>query len=283
MPVADVRGAKINYEVLGAYGPWVALSPGGRRDMSHVRYLAQRIAEQGFRVLVHDRRNCGASDVVLEGNEAEYEVWADDLVDLLGQLDALPAFIGGTSSGCRMSMLTYMRHPEAVRGLLLWRVTGGGFAANRLAHNYYGEFIEAAKRGGMQAACETEHFAERITANPSNREKIMSIPPERFIASFERWAAYFLRGADLPVIGMTDAGLRAIRTPTCIVPGNDLVHPRAVGELAASLIPGAELHVLLKEEHDDIDVSPPEELEAIGEEHAKVYVDFMHKHASVGV
>ena len=61
MPTAIVRNAKINYEVVGDGGPWVALSPGGRRGYDAVQYLAERIAGAGFRVLLHDRRNCGAS------------------------------------------------------------------------------------------------------------------------------------------------------------------------------------------------------------------------------
>ena len=40
-----------------------------------------------------------------------------------------------------------------MRGLLLWHVTGGAFAAQRLAQNYYTQFIEAAERGGMEAVC----------------------------------------------------------------------------------------------------------------------------------
>jgi hypothetical protein len=36
MPFANVRGVHMNYEVLGNHGSWVALSPGGRRDVSGV-------------------------------------------------------------------------------------------------------------------------------------------------------------------------------------------------------------------------------------------------------
>ena len=147
MPVASIRGVNINYQIVGDRGPWVALSPGGRRDLGGVLPLAEVIAEAGYRVLIHDRRNCGASDVVIEGQESEYEIWADDLYELLSKLGALPAFVGGSSSGCRLSLLFALRHPEAVRALLLWRVTGGPFAVQRLAHNYYGQFIDAAKQG----------------------------------------------------------------------------------------------------------------------------------------
>jgi pimeloyl-ACP methyl ester carboxylesterase len=280
MPIANVRGASIHYEVLGDSGPWVALSPGGRRGLDAVTYLAERIAASGFRVLLHDRRNCGTSDVILGGEDAEYEIWADDLHELLLQLDAAPAFVGGTSSGCRLALLVYTRHPKAVRGLLLWRVTGGAFAAGRLARNYYGQYVEAARAGGMAAVCGTEHFSELIAANPANRGRIMKLNPDQFIADFTRWERGFQESADLPVIGMTAADLGRVAVPACIVPGNDKTHPRAVGEQAGKLIPGAEVCILLQTEHPDVDVSPAEELEEVADQHAKLYVDFMMKHGA---
>src|SRR5262245_56587103 len=90
MPIANVRGVNINYEVLGRGGPWIALSPGGRRGLEMVRSLAERMASAGYRILIHDRRNCGLSDIVIGGPVSEYEVWADDLYALLSQLNALP-------------------------------------------------------------------------------------------------------------------------------------------------------------------------------------------------
>lgn len=85
----------------------------------------------------------------------------------------MPVYVGGSSSGCRLSILFALRHPETVRALLLWRVTGGPFAAQRLAHNYYGQFIEAAKEGGTPAVCDTEFFRERIESNPANHDRLL--------------------------------------------------------------------------------------------------------------
>src|SRR5712675_535450 len=115
MPFASVNGAKINYEVLGTSGPWVALSPGGRRALDHVKSLARHVADAGYRVLIHDRRNCGVSDIVIGGETSEYEIWADDLYELATQLKALPAAVGGSSSGCRLSLLFALKFPHAVR------------------------------------------------------------------------------------------------------------------------------------------------------------------------
>ncbi len=248
MPVATVRGVHINYEVLGESGPWVALSPGGRRAMEGVEGLARKIADRGYRVLIFDRRNCGASDVVIDGEDSEYEIWADDLHALLGQLGGLPAFVGGSSAGSRLAMLVALRHPDAVRGLLLWRVTGGEYAVNRLAGTYYTEFMDVAEHGGMAAVCATPFFAERIAENPSNRDRLMAMHPARFMEVMSHWRQAFWDSVDYPVIGATEEQLASITVPVCVVPGNDLTHPRRVGENAARLLPNGELHVLLPDE-----------------------------------
>src|SRR4051812_36567348 len=244
MPVANIRGVNLNYEVLGTHGPWMALSPGGRRALEVVKPLAQRMANAGYRMLIHDRRNCGLSDLAIGGDGSEYEIWADDLYELLSRLNALPAVLGGGSSGCRLSLLFALKYPQATRALLLWRVTGGAFAAQRLTENYYGQYIRAAQQGGMAAVCELDHFKERIEARPSNRQALMAMNPETFIAAMERWREQFGRAAALPVIGTSEKDLSSIRVPTCIIPGNDKTHNHAIGETAHRMIPGSELNDL---------------------------------------
>ena len=274
MAWARIHGVRIHYEVLGGEGPWVALSPGGRRSLESVEPLARRLADEGHRVLVHDRRNCGASDVVIDGDDSEYEIWADDLHRLLFELDGLPAFVGGSSSGCRTSLLFALRHPEAVRGLLLWRVTGGRFACERLAQEYYGQYITAAQQGGMAAVCEMEHWKERIEARAENRDALMKMSPGRFIAVMSHWREYFLAGADLPVIGATEAELRSIEVPACIIPGNDLTHGRDTGEHLGRLIDRSEVHVLFPKHYDEA-LSPREEWDEKAGEMAVLFSDFI--------
>src|SRR5713101_7734767 len=274
MPVANVRGANINYEVLGTHGPWVALSPGGRRALDNVKPLAQHMADRGYRVLIHDRRNCGVSDIIIGGDKSEYEVWADDLYELLAQLKALPAVVGGGSSGCRLSVLFALKYSHAVRALLLWRVTGGAFAAARLTENYYDKYIRAAQDGGMAAVCALDHFQERIEARPSNRATLMAMDPKAFIAAMERWREQFAKGAELPIIGASEQDMNSIKVPTCIIPGNDKTHNHAVAETAHRMIAGSELHDLFPGDLD-VDLVPTEDWACMEAEMAAVFAGFL--------
>lgn len=276
MPLANIRGVNINYRMLGNAGPWVALAPGGRNAMSVVESIAKRIAHAGHRVLIHDRRNCGASDIAFDSSQSEYEIWADDLHELLKQLDALPAYVGGSSSGCRMALVFALRHPQGTRGLLLWRVTGTEAAAQRLARRYYTDPIDVARAGGMAAVCESEHFSERIAQRPENRERLMRMDPQQFIAVLSRWNELFMRGAKLPVIGISEAQLKSIAAPVCVVPGNDLNHPPEVGALGARLMPRAELHPLMTARYD-VPSAPRSEWDAKEAELAALFVEFMRK------
>jgi len=276
MPTAIVRGLDIHYQVIGDRGPWVTLTTGGRRGHQEFVPLAKRIAAAGHRVLLHDRRNTGASDILIEGEETEEAIWADDLHHLLVQLGASPAFVGGSSSGARTSILLTLRHPEAARGLLLFRVTGGAFAAQRLPENYYGQFIRAAEQGGMAAVCATEQYKERIAANPANRERLMKMDAKRYIEVMSRWRDNFLKGAHLPVMGVSEAELRSIKIPSVVIPGNDKTHSSESGRAAARLIPGAELHELPITDQD-VALIPFEQWAPYEEEMTKVFAAFMKR------
>jgi len=279
MPHVTVRGVRIFHEVLGSHGPWLALNSGGRHRHLEMLPLARLIAEQGFRVLVHDRRNTGASDILIEGaeGEGEDEIWADDLAALLAHHGATDVFVGGSSAGARLSIVTRRRHPALVRGLLLMRVTGGPFAASRLPGIYYGQFIDAAREGGMAAVCATEAYRERLELNPDNRDRLLAMDPEAYIAVMTRWMTSFTTGPVRPVLGVTESELAALRLPTLVVPGNDKTHSRENGCAVARIIPGCELFCLPLPDLD-VDLVPfpgwDEHLALI----AQRFVQFMRLH-----
>jgi pimeloyl-ACP methyl ester carboxylesterase len=275
MPIAHISGVDVNYDILGDSGPFVALQPGGRRGGASVRSLGEKIAEAGYRVIVYDRRNTGASDIAIEG-DSENEVWAEDLYELLKSIDALPAYIGGSSSGCRLAMVLALRRPEAVRGLLLWRVTGGAYAAGHLSNQYYTSHIEAAQKGGMAAVCAMEHWSEVIRNNPRNRDRLMAIDPQDFVGRMTRWRQSFDAGAENAVIGLSPADLRSMTMPACIIPGNDRVHPRDLGQVAHRLMPNSEYHEIFAEDRTDLDIAI-EDWDAKEGLLAALFIDFLRR------
>lgn len=282
MPAALVRGVHINYEIVGEHGPWIALTPGSRRSYHELLDLSTMIAAAGHRVLLHDRRNCGASDVAFDGSASEHEVWADDLYELGKQLGALPMVVGGSSAGARLAILYAIRHPEDVRGLLLWRVTGGQEAVDKLSENYYGQYIRLAREGGMQKVAASEHFAECIAARPANRDRLLSTDVDRFTAVMETWREHFLASAQLPIVGATEAQLRAIKAPACIIAGNDVIHTPATARKSVSLVPNSELHEDVVERRADdklLQEWDRKEWRDAEPRLARIFSDFLHKSA----
>ena len=276
MPRATINGGNINYEVQGTTGPWVSVSPGGRRGFNELGGYARRFSEAGFRVLVHDRRNCGGSDLLLSGDKQEHEIWADDLNALLTSLGATSAFIGGASSGARMALSYGLRYPKATKGLLLWRVSGSARSTKHLANQYYGSFAALAKTGGMEAVAASEHFKAVIARNPAARDQLMRFGAEAFIHSMNVWSERFMKGADQPIIGASEAELRAMRVPMCLIPGNDFVHARSSAHAVGKLVPGCEMHDIMPP-GPDLEEIPFESWEQKEADIAKIFIDFMRK------
>ena len=276
MATALINGCNIWYEMAGS-GQAIVFTPGGRSPGSMMSTIADEMSSD-YLTVIHDRRNCGASDVIIAGEGSDQEIWADDMAEMIRQLNIGPAYLSGWSSGCRLSILTAIRYPELVKGLLLGWVTGGATAAERLAYQYYGQFIEAAEAGGMEAVSATEFFAERIAQNPGNQEKLLNMDPGEFISVMGRWSTFFTEGAHLPVIGATEEELGAIKVPTVIVAGNDEVHTLTAAQNLHRLLPQSEFHdpPISTDEWDRLWVGPPEDLARVrAERAAPIFREFL--------
>ncbi|HLY81913.1 MAG TPA: alpha/beta hydrolase, partial [Acidimicrobiales bacterium] len=178
MPTAVIDGCTIHYQLSGEGAP-VALTPGGRLGMDAIRSTSDLLATR-YRVFQWDRRNTGASDVWI-GDPSEQLVWADDLAEMLRRLDMAPAYLAGGSAGSRVAYLTALRHPDVVKGLVLWSVSGGPYSSQFLGYQYHTPFITEAMKGGMEAVIGTPFFRERIDANPSNRSRLLALDPVEFV------------------------------------------------------------------------------------------------------
>lgn len=229
MPAIDVNGGRIVYEVIGQGDPLV-LTPGGRfsKDFPGVRPLAEELATR-YRVLLWDRPNTGASDVKFTG-ESESQMHSDDLAALLAALDMSPAVLVGGSAGSRLSLVTALRHPDAVRKLAVWWMSGGVFGTLYLAMNYVLPVIAAALVGGMAAVADLPQWQETIAANPSNRERLLALDVDEFVAGQKRWLNAYVPVAEELLPGVKEAELAGISVPTLVFRSGkqDEYHPEAL-------------------------------------------------------
>ena len=138
-------------------------------------------------------------------------------------------------------MTLAVRHPELVSGLFIWEVSGGPRSAEIMSPGYYGQYIEEAVKGGMQAVCNTEFFSQRIKDNPDNEAHLLSMEVENFVSVMQRWQDSFSRPN--PVGDLTEAEVKSIQCPTFIFAGNvpDEVHHVSAAENANHLIPNSEI------------------------------------------
>ncbi len=243
MPVVEVDGTALAYEIVGSGQPWV-ITPGGRfsKDVPGIRQLAEKLAADGRQVLIWDRPNTGASDVCFEG-ASESEMQADRLAGLLRVLGMAPAVIAGGSGGARVSLLTAARHPDVASGLAMWWISGGTYGLMLLALTYCGESIHAAWRGGMEEVIELPEWQEVLERNPGNRQRFLDLDPRRFIETLERWMLVYCPDPTMLVPGLPDAELRRTDLPILVFRSgvSDPHHTRATSERLHELIPGSQL------------------------------------------
>lgn len=243
MPIAEVEGLSISYEVIGTGRPW-AITPGGRfgKDSPGVRELAEELAGGGNQALIWDRPNTGASQVCFSG-PSESEMQCDVLAGLLRQLGMAPAVIAGGSGGSRVSLLTAARHPDVAAKVAVWWISGGPFGLMSLGVHYCGNSIVAAWRGGMPAVVELPEWAEVLERNPANRKVFLELDRDEFIAQLERWMLVYCPRPDEQVPGLPDDTLRKLDIPALVFRSgaSDPHHTRETSERLAALLPNVQL------------------------------------------
>ena len=116
MPLAEIAGASVYYEVKGN-GPPLILLPGLGRGTSYYDAIEPTLRKD-FTTIVVDPRGIGRSSKTDQPLIAEQ--WADDFVALLQQLKLSPAHALGSSHGGSIAMAMALQHPASVKSLLLF-------------------------------------------------------------------------------------------------------------------------------------------------------------------
>lgn len=244
MPRIEINGLSIAYDLIGDGDKAITITPGGRftRETPGVRELAGELAGQGYKVLIWDRPNCGESDISFDA-ECESFQNADTLAGMIKALGLAPALVYGASGGSREALLTAIRHPDCVAGVICQWLSGGGIGIATLPMAYNASPAIAAAMGGMEAVCDLPDFKEQIGKNPSNRDRLMAWEPEAFVRKMRDWADWFFCAPGQPISCVREGDLEGIKAPALILRSgaSDMHHTRETSEQVAAMIPGAEL------------------------------------------
>lgn len=117
MPFADINGQRIHYEDTGGSGPVLLFSHGLLMDGSMFAPQVQALAGR-WRCISWDERGHGRT---ASGQCTPFTYYdsADDAVALLRHLGVERAVFVGMSQGGYLSLRAALRHPDAVRALVL--------------------------------------------------------------------------------------------------------------------------------------------------------------------
>lgn len=243
MAKIDVNGLTLDYEFVGDEGAApLVLTPGGRypRDTAGAPELAEKLAEEGFRVLLWDRPGCGASDIAFTA-PSESVMNAEALTGLVRALDLRDVTLAGGSAGSRISLMAAARMPENIRKMAIWWISGGPVGLAGLAWFYCGDQIAAASKGGMEAVAQLPSWADQISRNPKIRDILLAQDADEYIATMQKWGKAFAYSDDSPVPGMNEADFAKLTMPVMTFRSgkSDMAHTRETSEWVHRLLPNS--------------------------------------------
>lgn len=240
MPFAHVNGIRLHYEETGS-GPLVVLSSGGvegRMLTWKTSTVFRQLAER-HRVVVYDRRYGGESDAPIEVQSLE--TWAEDIRQLVLYLGEGSAYHVGSSQGAAIALALAVLYPEAVRGLVLEYPTGGKELEDTFFRLTWEGTAAYAEAKGMDAVIANPGgpWAMRVVWDDEFADRLRHLPVAEYAAIMRESARRLFKG--YPTVGASEEQLRSLAVPVLVIPGDDSMHPRSVGETIASLVPDSRL------------------------------------------
>ncbi|CAJ1380077.1 unnamed protein product [Effrenium voratum] len=212
---AKLGTLELNWELLGER-PEVVITPRGQSDLRAAQSLGAALAGAGLGVLLWDRRGTGSSSVwasLTQPSLPEQEV--EDLKSLLDSFSPQPCpVLLGLSSGGRLSALFGRKYPERTKGLCLLPTGDAKGIAQRLADAYYGDYVELAEQGGMEAVVNTaaSHFNGLVS-----REALLRVDAAEFISAMNASRHFLGKSPGSPLLGLGLEELKELPKPTLIL------------------------------------------------------------------
>ncbi|HZW31609.1 MAG TPA: alpha/beta fold hydrolase [Isosphaeraceae bacterium] len=241
MPGFDHDSLRFHYRERGEGFPFI-FQHGLGGDLNQPFSLYQPPA--GIRLLGFDARGHGQTHPLGDVDQLSIATLADDLIAFLDHLGIDRGVIGGISLGSAVAVNVALRFPERVRGLVLSRPAwiDGPVPENVRLYAMIARLIrELGAAEGLERFLRTPEFQAMERESPDCARSLIGQfeqpRAEECVARLERLAG------DSPCGDRGD--YRRIAVPALVL-GNrqDPIHPWAIAETIAQLIPGAELRAL---------------------------------------
>ena len=233
MQFERVNNVEIAYRRAGRGATVLLLHPIGL-DSSWWQPFAEQLAPR-YCVVAMDFRGHGSSAPIR--SEVELADLADDAAALLRTLGLTPSQVVGLSMGGMVAQYLAIRHPDAVRSLVL---LGTACTLPDEARKQMIARGEIARREGMRAVLETT--LERWFTPAALISELVKRCEKRLLENdVESWAASWRAISRLDTL----SDLKRIKAPTLVVTGNrDVSTPPAAAMLIADNIAGAALTIV---------------------------------------
>jgi sigma-B regulation protein RsbQ len=231
-----------NVHTLGDGAPMIFVHGFGC-DQSMWRLLAPHFAER-FRVVLVDLVGMGGSDLAAYDKRkyATLQGHADDMCEVLQELDAGPAIFVGHSVSAMIGLLANLRSPELIKA----QVMVGPSPCYINDGEYFGGF----ERSDIESLLET--LESNYLGWSSNMAPVIMGAPEQPQLAIELTNSFCRTDPDIAkhfarVTFLSDhrADLPKLQAPTLILQcSDDVIAPRAVGEYMKRTLPNATLTVI---------------------------------------
>lgn len=261
MPLLDINGARLHYEINGSGPETIVFSHGLLLSSEMFRAQVEALSRD-FRCIRYDHRGQGLSEVTDSGYDMDS--LARDAAQLIHRLDAAPCHFVGLSMGGFVGLRLAIEQPQLLRSLVLLDTTADPEPGQN--RGPYRRLAWVARWLGLRLVVNRVMklmFGTSFLADPNQREQR------------ERWKKHLLaldpRGTYRAAHGVIDRTgvyehLGDIDTPTLILVGDeDVATVPAKSERMQAAIAGARLEVIPRAGHSSSIEQPERVTQAIRE------------------
>lgn len=250
--MVEANGLDIYVEQVG-HGPDVLLIGGLGDTVESWQFQLDGLAER-YRLTAFDNR--GAGRTAMPEGPVTVEMMADDAAGVLRALDVRSAHVAGFSGGSIIAQELALRHPDAVRSLVLqstWPVMDS-YARSWVLFVRWLVEVAPSERAFLEG-----FFLDIYTARAHNDgtvdqfiDEVLAFPHKQRTEDVQRFLDAFLRHD-------TSDRLPRVGAPTLVLAGGrDSTSRPELCRAVAELIPGARFEVMEEEAHQPFQEVPDE-------------------------